>query len=143
MDCAAFLSRVTAGITWWREGHWCWTGNGAASGASTCSQPGNIGCSGCSRMPPCGSPPAGDASPSDTGFYRGLPLSGVPANDSPPGAPSCVIEKRSRTRSGPANTENWVRRFNPWAPMEWPRSSPCPAPRQLVPFRSCGPPPCS
>ena len=125
MDCVALPARVASGVTWWREGPWCWSGNGLANGASTCSQPDDIGCSGCSRAPSCGTPPAGDASPSDSGCSRGLPHSEVPDSDSPPDrAPSCLTEKRSHPASGPANTESWVRRFNPWAPMEWPRGSP-------------------
>ena len=125
MDCVALPARVTAGVTWWREGPWYWSGNGLATGASTCSQPDDIGCSGCSRAPSCGTPPAGDASPSDSGCSRGLPHSEVPDSDSPPDrAPSCLTEKRFHPASGRANTESWVRRFNPWAPMEWPRGSP-------------------
>ena len=78
-----------------------------------------------SRAPSCGTSPAGDTSPSDSGCSRGLPHSEVPDSDSPPDrASSCLTEKRSHPASGPANTESWVRRFNPWAPMEWPRGSP-------------------
>ena len=125
MDCVALHARVAAGVTWWREGTWCWSGNGLANGASTCSQPDDIDCSGCLRAPSCGTPPPGDTSQSDAGCSRGLPHSEVPDNDSPPDrAPSCSTENRSHPASGPANTESWVRRFNPWAPMEWPRGSP-------------------
>ena len=124
MDCVALPSRVAAGVTWWCEGQWCWSDNGLANGAFTWSQPDDIGCSGCSRAPSCGTPPAGDASPSDSGCSRGLPHSEVLDSDSPPDrAPSCLTEKRFHPALGPANTESWVRRFNPWAPMEWPRGS--------------------
>ena len=74
-NCVALPARIAAGVTWWREGPWCWSGYGPASGASTCSQPGDIICSECSRTPSCRTPPAGDASPSDAGCLRGLPLS--------------------------------------------------------------------
>ena len=75
MDFVALPSLVTVGITWWREGPWCWSGYDPASGVSMCSQPGHIGCSGCSRTPLCRNSPAGDASLSDTGcsmVYRGF-----------------------------------------------------------------------
>ena len=114
MDCVVLPARVAASVTWWREGPWCWSGNGLANGASTCSQPDDIGCSGCSRAPSCGTPPAGDASRSDAGCSRGVPLSEVLDSDSSPDrAPSCLTEKRSHPASGPANTESWVRLFNP------------------------------
>ena len=125
MDCVALPVRVAAGVTWWREGPWCWSGNGLANGTSTCSQPDDIDCSECSRASYCGAPPAGDASRRDAGCSRGLPHSEVPDSDSPPErAPSCLTENRSHPASGSANTESWVRRFNPWAPMEWPQGSP-------------------
>ena len=125
MDCVALPARVAAGVTWWRKGPWCWSGNGLANGASTCSQSDEIGCSGCSRAPSGGTPPAGDASPSDAGCSRGLPHSEVPDSGFPPKrAPSCLTKKRSHAASVPANTESWAERFNPWASMEWPRGSP-------------------
>ena len=82
MDCVASPARVAASVTWWLEGPWCWSGNDLANGASTCSKPDDIGCSGCSGAPPRGTPPAGDASPSGAGYSRGLPHSEVP-NSSP------------------------------------------------------------
>ena len=125
MDCVALPARVAFGITWWREGPWCWSSNGLANGASTCSQPDDIGCSGYSRAPSCGTFPAGDSSPSDAGGSRGLPHSEVPDSDFPPDrGPSCLTEKRFHSASGPANTESWVRRFTPCASMEWPQGSP-------------------
>ena len=84
MDCVALPARVAAGVTWWREGPWCWSGNGLANGAFTCSQPDDIGCSGCLRAPSCGAPPAGHASPSDAGCSRGLQHSEVPDSHFPP-----------------------------------------------------------
>ena len=121
LRCVACPRRVT----WWDEGPWCWSGNGLSNGVFTCSQPDDIGCSRYSRAPSYGTPPAGDASPSDADCSRGLPHSEVPDSDSSPDrAPSCLTEKRSYLASSPANTESWVRRFNPWAPMEWPRGSP-------------------
>ena len=125
IDCVALPARVAPDVTWWREGPWCWSGNDLANGASTCSQPDEIGWSGCSRAPSCGTPPAGDASASDSGCSLGLPHSEVPDSDSPPDrAPSCLTEKRFHPASGPANTESWVMRFIPWAPIDWPRGSP-------------------
>ena len=84
MDCVALPARVASGVTWWREGPWRWSGNGLPNGASTCSQLDDIGWSGCSRAPSCGTPPARDASPSDAGCSRGLPHSEVPDCDFPP-----------------------------------------------------------
>ena len=114
MDCVALPARVASGVTCWREGPWCWSGNNLANGASTCSQPDDIGCSECLRAPCCGTPPAGDASSSDSGCSRGLPHSEVPYSNSPPDrAPSCLTEKRPHPASGPANTESWVTGLNP------------------------------
>ena len=104
MDCVALPVHVAAGVTWWREGPWCWSGNSLANGTSTCSQPDDIDCSGRSRAPYCGDP-AGDASRSDAGCSRGLPHSEGPGSDSPPDrTPSCLTENRSHPASGPANT---------------------------------------
>ena len=122
-------ARIIAGVTWWREDPWSWSGNDPASGSCTGSPPGDVGRSGCLRTSPCRTLPAGDAPSSNTGCSRDLPPFGVPAIGTPPRrAPSRLAGKECHPRPGTTHVESSISCCTPLASMTWPRSSPSPAP---------------
>ena len=83
---------VPAGVPSWHECLRCWSDDNPVSGTSTGPPADDVGCSGRSRTPPCGTSPVGDTSPGRALSPNGSRL--VVARILPRSSPTNVLSER-------------------------------------------------